>query len=125
MNTFSVMVEGSFSCTDGPVAHQRMRFVDEAGEENAVAVSYWLDSEAYKRWEADWSLRHWWSSDTLLDGRYGYWRETITVPYDHHETIFSSPDYLIGLARTPGSAIQATTTNGYFGAANRSARQSN
>ena len=47
----------------------------------------------------------------------GYWKETIAVPYDRHETIYSAPNYRIGLARTPGSSIESMTTNGYFGAA--------
>jgi aldoxime dehydratase len=47
----------------------------------------------------------------------GYWRETIVVPYDRHETIYSEPNYEIGLARCAAGSVEPMTTNGYFGAA--------
>jgi hypothetical protein len=63
-------------------------------------------------------LSSWLASDERLsDPAIGYWRETISVPYDRHETIYSAPWYRIGLARLPDSAIVSMTTNGYFGAA--------
>ncbi|MGY4505799.1 aldoxime dehydratase [Bradyrhizobium sp. GM24.11] len=108
----------SFSAADGPTAHEVMRFRDEAGEINAVIVGYWTDLTAHGRWSASSPFVAWLSAgDRLAEPTLGYWRETISVPYDRHETIYSAPWYRIGLARMPGSSIVPMTTNGYFGAA--------
>ncbi|GGC48956.1 phenylacetaldoxime dehydratase family protein [Chelatococcus reniformis] len=107
-----------FGEADGPAAHEVMRFVDEAGETNAVAVGYWTDTTAYARWSRGSTVARWLADDArLAEPGIGYWREAIAVPYDRHETIYSAPGYRIGLARTAGAAIVAMTTNGYFGAA--------
>jgi aldoxime dehydratase len=111
-------VTAAFAAPDGPGAHEIMRFRDEAGETNAVVVGYWTDPTANGRWFASSELSSWLASDERLsDPAIGYWRETISVPYDRHETIYSAPWYRIGLARLPDSAIVSMTTNGYFGAA--------
>jgi aldoxime dehydratase len=115
--TFFEMAEASFAEADGPVAHERMRFLDEAGETNAVVVSYWLDATAHARWTQKSSLSAWFNAPKRLLGEQGCWRETIAVPYDRHETIYSAPHYRVGFGRTPGAVIEAMTTNGYFGAA--------
>ena len=111
-------VRASFSHSDGPAAHEIMRFTDETGETNAVVVAYWLDATRYARWNISAEFPRWLASkDRLASGDTGYWRETIAVPYDRHETIYSAPNYRIGFARTPNSSIESMTTNGYFGAA--------
>jgi aldoxime dehydratase len=111
-------VQASFDHVDGPAAHEVMRFVDEQGEVNAVVVAYWLDATRHARWTADAAFPKWFrASERLGDAATGYWRETIAVPYDRHETIYSAPHYKIGFARTAGSSIESMTTNGYFGAA--------
>ena len=109
--------EQSFTEKDGPSAHEIMRFVDEAGEVNAVVASYWLDATAHARWSANSALSDWFDSADRLHGDIGVWREVMAVPYDRHETIYSGPAYKIGLARTPDATIESMTTNGYFGAA--------
>lgn len=102
---------------DGPVAHETMRFTDSAGVVNAVMVAYWLDATAFARWELGNAFLSWMRDPARLSEPAGLWRETIRVPYDRHETIYSAPNYPIGLARTPGAVIVPITTNGYFGAA--------
>jgi aldoxime dehydratase len=115
---FFKQVEVSLTDPDGPAAHEIMRFVDEAGETNAVVVAYWLDATRHARWSQVAEFPQWFSASARCSaGPIGYWRETIAVPYDRHETIYSAPNYRIGLARTPGSSIESMTTNGYFGAA--------
>jgi len=115
---FFEQVEASFTQPDGPAAHEVMRFTDEAGETNAVVVAYWLDATRHGRWSAAAAYPRWFASpERLTGGDTGYWKETIAVPYDRHETIYSGPNYRIGLARTPHASIESMTTNGYFGAA--------
>lgn len=108
-------LEASFG-TDGPDAHEIMRFTDEAGMLNAVLVAYWLDATRHARWAGAAPFMAWFRDPARRDGPEGLWRETLHVPYDRHETIYSTPGYAIGLARTPGSSRQPITTNGYFGA---------
>lgn len=115
---FFDQVRASFSHADGPAAHEVMRFTDEAGETNAVVVAYWLDATRHARWSVSADFPKWFASpERLASGDAGYWKETIAVPYDRHETIYSAPHYKIGFARTPNSSIESMTTNGYFGAA--------
>jgi hypothetical protein len=49
---FFDLAEKSFAEKDGASAHEIMRFVDEAGEVNAVVASYWLDATVHARWSA-------------------------------------------------------------------------
>lgn len=114
---FFARATASFAEPDGPSAHEIMRFEDAAGYTNAVTVSYWTDPTSHARWSANAALSRWLDSDARLDEAAGYWRETIAVPYDRHETIYSAPAYCIGLGRLPGTTIEHMTTNGYFGAA--------
>lgn len=114
---FFTRVEASLTHPDGPSAHEVMRFTDESGQTNAVVVAYWLDATKQARWSAAADYPRWFASSERLSGGAGYWRETIVVPYDRHETIYSGPNYRVGFARTPGATIESMTTNGYFGAA--------
>jgi aldoxime dehydratase len=115
---FLELATRGFAEPDGPSAHEVMNCRDEAGHTNAVAVGYWTDATAHARWSLRSEFSAWFASDErLAETECGYWRETILVPYDRHETIYSAPGYRIGLGRTDGSVIVPMTTNGYFGAA--------
>jgi aldoxime dehydratase len=94
-----------------------MRATDEAGYTNGILVAYWTDPTAFLRWQRNSGCGDWFSAPERLSEGHGYWRETLCVPYDRHETIYSSPNYPIGFGRTPDSTIVSITTNGYFGAA--------
>ena len=102
---------------DGPDAHEVMRCIDEAGFINTIVVAYWLDPTKHARWKLLSAFGGWFDSVERLSEGMGYWRETIVVPYDRHETIYSEPNYEIGLARCAGGSVEPMTTNGYFGAA--------
>lgn len=102
---------------DGPAAHEIMRTTDETGATVAILVAYWLDATAHARWSMSSAFMMWFNDPARLREPRGIWRETICVPHDRFETVFSGPNYRIGFARTPGATIQSITTNGYFGAA--------
>lgn len=101
----------------GPDAWEIMRTAGPDGEVDAILVAYWMDPTAHARWCETSSFLTWFASDDRLTESAGLWRETIRVPYDRHETIYSGPSYPIGLARTPGAQVVPITMNGYFGAA--------
>lgn len=102
---------------DGPAAFETVRFTDGAGATNSVVIAYWLDATRHARWmRASPFIAHLRDPARLSEAS-GLWVETLRVPYDRHETIYSAPGYAIGLARTPGAVRVPITTNGYFGAA--------
>lgn len=107
----------SFAGPSGPEAFEIMRSKDEAGYTNAVTVGYWTDAVAHARFCLSAPLIAWLADDRRLTEPFGAWRETISVPYDRHETIYSENWYHIGISRTADSVIVPITTNGFFGAA--------
>lgn len=115
--TFFERAQTSFDTKDGPDSYEIMRTLDEAGETNAVIVGYWCDPVKHARFCLNASLVKWFNDDMRLSEPFGVWRETISVPYDRHETIYSEDWYRIGIGRTAKSTIVPITTNGFFGAA--------
>ncbi|MDX3975515.1 phenylacetaldoxime dehydratase family protein [Shinella sp.] len=116
-NAFFHMVQTSFSGPDGPEASEIMRSIDDAGHVNAVIVGYWTDAVAHARFCLTAPLMAWFADEARLSGPHGVWRETLCVPYDRHETIYSENWYRVGIGRTADSEIVPITTNGFFGAA--------
>lgn len=102
---------------DGPDSHEIMRTKDEEGFVNSVVVGYWTDPVRHARWSWSASLTRWLRDEARLTDMHGSWRETISVPYDRHETIYSEGWYKIGIGRTADSVVVPITTNGFFGAA--------
>jgi len=107
----------SFAGPDGPEAFEIMRTLDEHDYLNAVIVGYWTDPVIHARFSLSAPLVSWLADDDRLNGPVGAWRETVSVPYDRHETIYSENWYRIGIGRTAESQIDPITTNGFFGAA--------
>lgn len=114
---FFGQIRGMLALPDGPEAHEIMQCTDEAGYGNAIVVAYWTDPTVYARWLAGSGFRPWFESRASRSVGAGYWFEPLLVPHDRHETIYSAPDYRVGLARTRGARIVEITTNGFFGAA--------
>lgn len=107
----------AFEDVDGPDSHETMRSRDEHGFTNAIVVAYWTDPLRHARWSLASLLSRWFNDPARLADPAGIWRETTTVPYDRHETIYSENWYRVGIGRTANSVIVPITTNGYFGAA--------
>jgi len=114
---FHQLIHDQLSKAHGTETSEIMRCVDDVGYTNGIVVAYWTDPTEYARWLQSSGFRDWFESAELLSGETGHWCESIVVPYDRHETIYSAPGYRIGFGRTPGSIIVPITTNGYFGAA--------
>ncbi|CCF00971.1 putative phenylacetaldoxime dehydratase (plasmid) [Sinorhizobium fredii HH103] len=107
----------SFAGPDGPETSEIMRTRDEAGYVNAVIVGYWTDPVKHARFCLNSPLLAWLANEARLLEPFGSWRETVSVPYDRHETIYSENWYRIGIGRTADSVVVPITTNGFFGAA--------
>jgi aldoxime dehydratase len=106
-----------FGEPNGPPAHEVMVCTDEARRPATVVVAYWTSLSEHAAWSAGSSWRAWWDDPARLTEDVGYWRERLVCPYDRHETIYSDPEYRVGLGRTPNAELAPITTNGYFGAA--------
>lgn len=116
-SAFFKRLRSSFDDTNGPEAHEIMRCIDEAGFVNAILIAYWTNPNSHAHWHRHSDFSVWFDAPERLNERYGYWRETINVHYDRHETIYSENNYRVGLGRCPGTVVETMTTNGYFGAA--------
>lgn len=115
--SFFSRIRDSFVIDSAPEAHETLRFTDEAGYTNAVLVAYWTDPSVYMEWLRNAAFIQWLAQPQRTNDAFGYWRETIHVHYDRHETIYSEGNYRIGFGRCPDTQVVLMTTNGYFGAA--------
>lgn len=100
----------------GPDSHEHMRQVDDDGFVNSIVVAYWTDPTRYAVWKYTHDFNRWFSSPERETDPQGYWRETLVVPYDRMETIFSEPNYRAGVAKTQGCQLEPMYEAGYFGA---------
>ena len=100
----------------GPDSFEEMREVDAHGAVNSVVVGYWTDLTRYARWKSHDPINAWFAHADRASEGVGYWRETLIVPIERFETIFSEPIYHAGVARTTNSRLEPMFTAGYFGA---------
>ncbi|WP_455885231.1 phenylacetaldoxime dehydratase family protein [Pseudomonas spelaei] len=113
---FFIRAQAAFTSEYGPDNHELMRQVDDAGLVNSIVVAYWTDPTRYAIWKHTHIFNAWFNSSEREHGPHGYWRETLLVPYDRMETIYSEPHYRAGVAKTQGCQLEAMYTAGYFGA---------
>ncbi len=116
-HAFHARLLGWMQAPNGPESYEIMRCVDEKSYTNGVIVAYWTEPGSYARWMQNSGFREWFTDPRRLSEPFGYWAETVSVPYDRHETIYSGPHYRVGFGCTSDSVIVPITTNGYFGAA--------
>lgn len=115
-SAFVTRMQESFNGPDAPGAWEVMRSRDGNGAVNTIVVAYWLDAVAHARWSAASAAARWLAEPARLEDGVGYWRETMVVPYDRHETNYSYTDYRIGMARCAPGELAPHDTNAYFGA---------
>lgn len=113
---FHRIILKNLSMEYGTSTAEIMRCVDDAGYTNGIVVAYWTDAAEYSNWLKSSGFSRWFESANLLKGSVGYWCEAVTVPYDRHETIYSTYDYRVGFGRTPESFVVPVATNGHLGA---------
>lgn len=100
----------------GPDCFEEMRHETRDGRVDSIVVAYWTDLVRHAMWKRASAFQAWLRSPEREHDGVGYWRETVSVPYDRFETIFSEGYYHAGVARTRRSELAPTYTAGYFGA---------
>jgi phenylacetaldoxime dehydratase/aldoxime dehydratase len=109
---------GCFDLENKPTVLDRGQYIDAEGYANTVLMAYWFDPAAYERWAAQEPITTFWATRPET-GPVGYFRETVIIPRDHIETLYTPHDpkeY-----DTPGIAqhveIGPTKVHDYWGSA--------
>lgn len=114
---FTARMRSYFEENGGPDSFEVFDCVETPDMPGVAVVAYWTTYQRYETWLTRSAWRGWWDDAERVNEGLGYWREELSCPYDRHETIYSDPEYRIGLGLTSDSVIVPITTNGYFGAA--------
>ncbi|MBB6521699.1 phenylacetaldoxime dehydratase family protein [Pseudoteredinibacter isoporae] len=94
----------------GPLMVERGHFVDAAGQENFLLITYWRESHYQNWWSTAKNSWYQFADSSSL----GVWRETMRLPHEHFETLLSSPD-AHGLASSGDDVEGPILEHGYPG----------
>ena len=75
---------------NAPIHVERGKMTDGEGYLNDFYISYWNSKESYEVWRNSSNFGDWWGSEDRLHETFGYWSETMIVPTERFETLFSS-----------------------------------
>jgi aldoxime dehydratase len=103
-----------FNETDGPQIIERGTVI---GGQEELFFCYWVNREAYQRWNTQNSVRDFFENDLALSGDIGRWRETGIISLTHHETNYSHDVDLTGFSALDGTHREKCDLCGYWGAA--------
>ena len=108
----------SFSLADGPLHHDVAHEVDSSGYDAMVAVAYWTDVEAYRKWLALPEVEGWWRSEERAREGIGHFREIYLPRAEGFETLFSAADQMEGVGQVLGGRSEEDIQeHGYWGGA--------
>lgn len=83
-------IRHSFSLPNGPKHLDRATSTDLAGKTNQIWMAYWESPETYSAWREQEEVQAWFGGvDVAENANIGFWREVLTVPTTHFETIHS------------------------------------
>lgn len=82
--------KAAFALPYGPDKVDQAIFDDAEGVTNHFYIAYW-SRQGYEAWWQQHDARAWWESPERVDEGVGYWREIVTIPLDHLETLHSTP----------------------------------
>ena len=77
---------------NAPIHTERGSVVDNENYRNNFYISYWNSKESYEQWRSTGTYTNWWNADNRLNEKFGYWCETMIVPTERFETLFSTED---------------------------------
>ena len=104
-----------FALPDGPGHHDLTHHVDADGFDNMIAIAYWRDTDAFRRWCATPAVDAWWRADERLTEGLGYFREIASPRVQHFETMFNTPDRMEGVGVVMGGVSGELQEHGYWG----------
>jgi aliphatic aldoxime dehydratase len=113
---FAEWLAAAFAADYAPGHGERGYFIDTQGERNDVWVGYWLDAGDYHRWRESGVVTQFWDSPQRLTAPAGYWNETLILPSQCFEALFSSA-HMAGAARLASSIGEPVAEHAYWGAA--------
>jgi len=88
--TLQQWADAAFVLPHGPRKVDQALFEDATGVTNHFYIAYWQREEYQAWWQQD-SAHAWWTSEDRVNDGVGYWREVVTIPLNHLETLHSTP----------------------------------
>ena len=108
-------IVATFGLTDGPRHHDLSHHVDGQGHHNLMAVAYWTDPAAYRRWLASPGVAQWWESEDRLGEGLGYFREIVAPRVEQFETLYAANEDLRGVGAALTGCSGEVREHGYWG----------
>lgn len=108
-----------FAGAHGPDVLDRGSFVDVAGAHNVVWMAYWVDPDAYDRWQRSEPARTAWEQ-LPTHGPLAHWREVCVIPAERTESLHTHRRELCatsGLSQHETVELAETRVHDYWGAA--------
>jgi aldoxime dehydratase len=99
---------------NGPAHFDVAHYVDEAGYDTLVMISYWSRPADFRKWLDDPSLADWWDSPDRLHDGVGWFREIVCPKVERIEAIFSGTSRLEGFGVLGGFSAPIQE-KGYWG----------
>ena len=108
----------SFALGEGPRHYDVAHSTDAQGYDTMLAVAYWTDADAYRRWLAQPEIEGWWGSEERTREDIGYFREIYRPRAEGFETLFSAADRMEGVGKVLGGrSSEDIQEHGYWGGA--------
>jgi aldoxime dehydratase len=89
-STLEQWAQSAFALEHGPKKVDQALFEDATGVVNHFYIAYWPGEQYVAWWQQD-AAKQWWDSEERVNDGVGYWREVVTIPLDHLETLHSTP----------------------------------
>ncbi|AVT02811.1 aliphatic aldoxime dehydratase [Paracidovorax avenae] len=105
----------AFGAEDGPLRHDLTHHIDAQGYDNLIAVGYWRDPAAHRRWMQAPAQAGWWSAPERLQEGLGYFREVSAPRAEQFETLYAFQDALPGVGGVMESTSGDIQEHGYWG----------
>lgn len=109
------LIVDHFALPDGPGEYDLTHHQDAQGYDNLIAVGYWRDPEAYRRWLASPVVADWWASEERLSDLVGYFREIVSPRAEQYETLYAFKDRLPGVGAIMDDISGDIQEHGYWG----------
>ncbi|MFC6491013.1 phenylacetaldoxime dehydratase family protein [Nitratireductor sp. GCM10026969] len=108
-------IVSDFALPDGPGHYDLTCHQDAHGYENLMAVGYWRDPNAYKRWLSSPVVSGRWESEDRLQEEVGYFREIVAPRAEQFETLYAFREQLPGVGAIMDGISDEVQEHGYWG----------